>query len=105
MAEKKTTEPELGIKETTEVLDAAFEITAFLMVRLKDGLQLEDGLALYNKLMNDQEFRDKIIAAWDGFAGVGDELGNLSVVEGLDLGIVSLVGAKRIVAALKETPE
>jgi hypothetical protein len=102
--ENKAAEPELGIKETTEVLDAAFEITAFLMVRLKDGVGLDDGLALYNKIMNDPEFRDKVIAAWDNFAGVKDELVDLNIEEGLDIGIIALSGAKQIVKALKETP-
>lgn len=101
MAKAKEAEPELGIKETTEILDAAFEVAGFVVRQLKDGLDFEDGLAFYREIVGNAEFRDKLIAAWDNFAIAGDELKDLSVLEGLDIGIVSLTGAKKIVKALQ----
>ena len=93
---------EMGIQETGEVLEAGIAVAAVVVKQLKDGFQvLEDGLALYNKIIGDPEFRDAILRAYDGIGKVPTELKDLTFEEGIDLGIIALHGSKKLIVALK----
>lgn len=97
MAEEK-----LGIKETKEALHGILVLGAFVASRAKDGLKADDGLALVQKLMSDdEEFKKALSDAVDGIGQVPAEVKDLDVQEGLDLIIGAAPDILKIVDALK----
>ena len=75
---------EQGIKETKEAMLATYLLGKFVIERLKDGFQLDDALALGTKLM-DSRFRDLVVAGAQGADKIPAELGDLSLVEVIEL--------------------
>lgn len=79
---KKVEDLELGVKETLEVMDAAFDATVVLVKHLRDGLQLgKDGLAIFNELVLNTEYQRKVLIAYHGASVVPAEVGDLNVKE------------------------
>ena len=85
MTETTTPATEKGIKETREAIIAALEITTFLIKRLKDGVGIDDAVAIFDKLKDDDEFKSKIAAAYDNVKEVPAELKDINIREGLDI--------------------
>jgi hypothetical protein len=74
-----------GVKETKEAILALVILGKFIADRLKDGAQLDDALALGQKLIEDGEFKTKVLAGIEGAEKVPDELGELDTADLLDL--------------------
>jgi hypothetical protein len=74
-----------GVKETKEALVALVALGSFVAARLKDGAQLDDALALGEKLMGDAGFKDKLAAGADGIDKVMVEVKELDLADFLDL--------------------
>lgn len=91
-----------GIKETKELLVGLNEVTLYLIGLLKDGPQLSDVGAFFAKLQSDPEFKAKIEAAYNGFSLIGEELGDLSVSEGLELAKTQFNYVDDLLAALRK---
>lgn len=70
-----------GIKETQEALLAIAAVGKFVVDRMKDGVDLDDAVALAGKLANDPEFVSVIKAGVEGIKDVPEELGDLSFIE------------------------
>jgi hypothetical protein len=79
-----------GIKETKEVIVAANEIALLLVDRLKDGAQVGDVVAVVEKITQDQEFKDKLSAAFENIQKVPAELADLDFIEGGELAVLQL---------------
>lgn len=69
-----------GIKETKEALDALCRVGAFGIVRLHDGVQVGDALALGKKMLN-SDFRNAVIDGGKGIDKVPAEVADLSTEE------------------------
>jgi len=81
----------VGIKETIEAQVAVNELALFLVERFKDGFQaIEDGVAIFDKLKNDADFRDKLIAAYDNYGAIPAEVKDIDLLEGVELAKVQL---------------
>ena len=50
----------LGIKELKEALVGVNELAIFIAMRLKDGIGLDDAMAIWSKLSSDEEFKQKM---------------------------------------------
>jgi len=92
---------EHGIKELKEALVGANELTMVLLSQFKDGVQFTDFAALFAKYQTDAELKAKLDAAVSGLGKVPQEVGDLSLTEGLDLAIVQMGYVPKILAALK----
>ena len=74
-----------GIKETKEALLGVVALGAFVMERAKDGVKLDDAMALAAKLVSDPEFTNKLKLAIDGSDKIPAEVGELSFAEIIEL--------------------
>jgi hypothetical protein len=74
-----------GIKETKEAIDGVFAIGGFLWERFKDGVGVDDAIAIWNKLQNDEEFKAVIMEAYQGWDAIPGELADLDTREIVDL--------------------
>lgn len=79
MEEKK------DIKNTIEAMDGVMLIAVFLIKRLKDGIGIDDAMALAAKLGDDDEFKKVLSDAYTGIDQIDDEIGDLSWEEGFEL--------------------
>ncbi len=61
-------------KETKEALQALIAVVGFLAERLKDGVGVDDAVAIFSKLTSDDVFMKKMKAGYEGIDKVGDEL-------------------------------
>lgn len=74
-----------GIQETKEALVAVNEIGVFLTTQFKDGVQSQDFVAFYDKLMSDASFKAKILIAYENYKQIPLEVKDIDVGEGLEL--------------------
>lgn len=95
---------QLGIKETQEALVAANEVSLIMINRLKDGVQLADFQAFYDKLTNDEVFKAKLEAAWTDWKLIPAELKDISLSEGLQLATLQISYIPRLVEAWNSLP-
>lgn len=80
----------VGVKETKELLVGVNEVGLALVERLKDGVQLTDAVAFYEKLVSDPAFKSKVFAAYENWQAVPDEVKDLDVGEAVELAGVQL---------------
>jgi len=85
-----------GIKETKDVLAVGFKVAEVLALLLKDGVQAKDGMALIDLVLTNADFQVKFKEAIAGIEQVPDELKEVSVFEGLELGQFALAQVKKI---------
>lgn len=79
MAEKQ------GVKETMDVLVAVNQLTVFLIERLKDGIAMDDLMAMYAKLTMDERFKSLLAEAYEGIKLVPAEVKDLDYQEVIQL--------------------
>ena len=91
-----------GIRDTKEALVGCNEVGVFVASVLKDGMQLgPDFGACYEKLVNDPEFKQKILDAYNGIQNVPTELLDVDVFESLELAKTQVDYLPRYMEALK----
>lgn len=76
-----------GTKETREALKAMITVTSFIIERLKDGVGVDDAIALYSKLTADEVFKTKLKDGYEGLDKVREELKDLTTDEITTLGL------------------
>ncbi len=92
-----------GIQETKEVLVAANELAVFLIGILKDGVSLsQDVKAIIEKLSNDEDFKEKMQAAFAGVSAVPSEVKELDGKEIVELVVLQAGYVPAIIDALKK---
>lgn len=72
---------QFGTKETKEALRAIIAVIEFVIERTKDGLGVDDIVAIWSKIKSDEVFKTKVKAGWENIELVRNELSNLSVEE------------------------
>jgi len=93
---------QVGIKETQEALKGAGVLLVFILERLKDGVNVDDAIAIFSKFQTDAEFKKVLSEAYDGASKIKGEIKDIDLVEGLALGkdVIDLV--PQIIKALKK---
>jgi len=74
-----------GIKETKEAIDGLFAIGECAWARFKDGVGVDDAAAIWDKIKNDDEFRDTMMDAYQGWQAIPGEIGDLDAGETVEL--------------------
>lgn len=86
-----------GVKETGEGILALLKLGQFVAKRLKDGADLGDAVALYNKLTAEGDFKAVVTAGIEGYEKIPAEVGELDMLDALELCKI-IPGAVAIVA-------
>ena len=79
-----TTAPQ-GIQETKEALVGINELGLAMARVFVDGVQFADFMDLWKKLSEDEAFKAKLMAAYEGWSKVSGELADLDVHESLEV--------------------
>ena len=91
----------MGIKESKEFLEGNLELLVFIVSRLKDGADLSDAIALFSKLTGEEDFRSKLIEAYNGITLIDDEARELDLNEGLELVMLVISYLPKLMGAAK----
>ena len=75
----------VGTVELKELVDGLFELYSFGKLQAEDGIDWQDAAALAGKIINDDEFREKLVLAFTGFKALEAEVKDLDFQEGLEL--------------------
>lgn len=95
-----------GINETMEAIAGVNELALALIPILKDGVQVADAVALFDKLKNDTAFKEKLEAAYRDINKVPAEVKDIDFGEGMELVMLQASYVPKIIAALKaEAPK
>lgn len=89
------------VKELKEGVIGVNELSLFLISRLKDGADLGDLKAVWDKWSDDEEFKSKMKAAIEGASRMKAEVEDIDAGEGLELLDVQLDYLPRILSAFK----
>lgn len=73
------------MKETREALIALVTLGKFVSDRLKDGVQLDDAVALGSALLLDGEFKNLVQAGYTGSDLIDDEFKDFNLAKALEL--------------------
>lgn len=90
---------QIGIKETKEAVEAVLAISKFVAARAKDGVGADDGIALVQKLLTDEEFKKVLEAGVEGAKQIPSEVKDLSLTESVEL---IVMGGKAVVEIVGE---
>lgn len=74
-----------GIKETKEALIGAVALGAFVIERAKDGIDMNDAMALAGKLASDEDFKMILQQAIMGIDQVPAEIKDISFAEAIEI--------------------
>lgn len=95
-------EEKKGIKETKEVLVALNSLSLLIVKKLKDGIQVQDGIEIAQALFSDGEIKSAVQAASDKISEVPAEIKDLDINEGIELGMYQAMQVPKFVEALKK---
>lgn len=91
------------IKETKELLVGVNEMSILIISVLKDGFQAGEDIAkIVEKLTTDAAFREKMMASYEGIQNMPDEVKDISLAEGVELGMIQLSYVPKLLEALKK---
>ncbi len=79
-----------GIKELKEMILAVNELALFVVARAKDGVGVDDAMALIQKIMGEEEFSKVLSAAVEGASKVPAEIKNVDLNEAMELAMLQL---------------
>lgn len=93
-----------GVKEIKDVLKAVLALSAFIIERAKDGLGVDDALALVAKLQSDAAFASEMKLAFDEIGKVPQELSSLTLAESLDIIVAVVPDVMNLVSKFQSKP-
>jgi hypothetical protein len=91
-----------GIKETKEAIVGINAVSLLLVNRFKDGIQVGDFVAFWEKFQNDADFKAKLQAAYEGYNLIPDEIKDVSLNEASELIALEVSFVPELVKALLE---
>lgn len=100
--EHKIPTKENPMKNTNELLIAINEILILLITRFKDGLDLKDFPAIWEKITTDEEFKELMRVAYEGVEEIPAECNNMTTEDALQMTILQLQYIPKIMAILKK---
>lgn len=73
------------ITETKEAAEGIVKLVSFIIKRSKDGIGVDDAMALVQQLLFDDEFKSVLVAAVKGADKIPTELRDISLEEAVQL--------------------
>lgn len=101
---QKTKAPEqaIGVVETKEAIDGALALSTLLIRRFRDGVDFGDVVAIFDKLKNDDDFKNTLEQAIVGASKIPEEVKDLDVVEATGLAAHVLLKIPTVIEELKK---
>lgn len=91
------------IKETKELLVGVLALSTLLTKHLKDGLQAQkDFLAVYTEIQTNEELKQKLFDAYEGYGKVKDEVKSLDLSGTFGLIQAILPEVMKLIEEIKE---
>lgn len=90
-----------GIKETEEAIVGILKLGLVLWKAFHDGFQFGDVADLWIAFQEDDEFKEALVSAYEGYRNIPDEIGDLSIDEMVDLTGVMLTYLPKYLHAIK----
>jgi hypothetical protein len=75
----------MSVKETKEVLVGLLKVSGVLAESFKDGVQTEDFVVMFEKIMKDEPLKQALMDLYNGIDQVPTELSGMSFTEGMEL--------------------
>jgi len=91
-----------GTKETKELLIGINELSIYLLSLLKDGASFKDAMDFYNYCKENEEFKLKLFAAYDGCKQIPEEVKDLDLLEVFEIAQLQLNFVPAIIKAVKK---
>lgn len=91
----------MDVKETKELLTALNEISLILISEFKDGVSVEDIAPIFAKIKANPDLSDKLIELYNKANLIPEELKDLTLAEGVELGLIQLQYVPKFIEALK----
>lgn len=75
----------MGVKDTKEAMIGINELALTLARIFSDGVQFQDFMELWRKVGEDETFKAQLMAAYEGWGNIPDELADIDVQESLEI--------------------
>ena len=89
------------MKETKELAIGLIALAGLMAERFKDGVQVEDAALIFAKLQTDEEFKAKMVAAYNGFELIKEETKEVTIAEAGELIIALIPELLKLVAVIQ----
>ena len=90
-----------GIGETKELVEGIMEVSLRLVEIFKDGVDMSDVALIWDLVRNDEQFKQKMAKAWDGYKKIPLEVKDMDPYEAVELTTCLLVFIPKILEVLK----
>lgn len=100
MVETNAPAVQYGIQDTKEVMIALNEMGLTLLKLFADGVQFQDFISLWKAISENQDLKDKLAAAYEGYKNVSGEITHLDVPNMLVLVSTQMEYIPKIISAL-----
>lgn len=91
-----------SVKELKEAMVGMNELVIFLMMRFKDGMGMDDISAIWAKFRDDEDFKAKMMAAYDGWQAIPGEIKDIDMMETFDLVKTQIDFVPKIMEAMRK---
>lgn len=91
-----------SIKETKELVQGVINVSKLIIERVKDGVGLEDAVAIGEKILSDEAFRSSVIEAVKGAQSIPAEIKDLDETEVAELSAIGIALVFGIIKSLKK---
>lgn len=98
----KKEDSKVGITESIEAIRALNVVSLLLLKRFRDGVDVDDFVAIWDKLKNDEEFKSVLEAGFDKYSEIPGEVKDIDLGEGLELLNVQIEYLPAILEAFKK---
>jgi hypothetical protein len=90
------------IKETKEMLIGALALAQVVVELMKDGFQVTDLTSFWLKLQTDAEFKAKLVAAYENYSAIPEEVKHLNAEESFELIGAALPEILKLIKSFKK---
>jgi hypothetical protein len=91
----------IGIKETEEALEGILKLGLVMWKTFHDGFQMGDITDLWIAFQEDEEFKETLLNAFEGYKAIPDEIGDISIDEVVALSGVMIKYLPRYLHAIE----
>jgi hypothetical protein len=91
-----------SVQNTKQALEAIFDLMIVMIPKFHDGVQIQDFVEVAAKIMNDEELKAKMLAAYNDIELVPKELGDLQTSEIIELVSLIITKVPMVLEALRK---
>lgn len=92
----------MGIEELKKGYSLTEKLMLLILVRVKDGIGIDDIVFLFSQMTMDSEFKALLHEVVTHFKDMGLEAGDLDFSEIMELGTMGMMSVPKVIAAFKK---